>query len=339
MFGGFAISILRYNFKISYLIPISLAYFTNKSIKDLMVTGQMVGIPCIHASSVIIGKKEKVENYVNEYYTRIRWRVTYRDGIRPVQGMPLWPRLNRLPVLPPPWRRGNPGRPPNFARRKGRNESSSSSNTNKMSREKRIMTCSNCHEEGHNKLGCKNPPVVSLPKKPRGRPRKYGIQVCFVISKPQFYALFVVWLSLVNNWIRNNLYLDHNLIKEQDHNLSNDQDHNLLVHNRKHKAPKHKALKHKARKHKDHKALRHKDHKGHMHKDHKHKDHKQKKDQIELVEWVHGLSVLDKFESNMVYAPFIWFFLNYVVGLNMIYVLDLNLFYGFWFEHDLCCSM
>ncbi|CAE5985304.1 unnamed protein product [Arabidopsis arenosa] len=31
---------------------------------------QMVGIPCIHAASVIIGKREKVEDYVSEYYTK-----------------------------------------------------------------------------------------------------------------------------------------------------------------------------------------------------------------------------------------------------------------------------
>ncbi|XP_010462653.1 PREDICTED: uncharacterized protein LOC104743244 [Camelina sativa] len=72
---------------------------------------QMVGIPCSHATSMIIGKKEKVEDYVSDYYTKKRWRETYLDGIRPVQGMPLWPRLNWLPVLPPPWRRGNPERP------------------------------------------------------------------------------------------------------------------------------------------------------------------------------------------------------------------------------------
>ncbi|XP_023634337.1 uncharacterized protein LOC111829475 [Capsella rubella] len=128
---------------------------------------QMVGITCIHAASVIIGEREKVENYVVEYYTQKRWVETYRDGIRPVQGMPLWPRMNRLPVLPPSWRRGNPGRPSTYARRKGRNESSSSS-TNKMSRAKRVMTCSNYKEEGHNKAGCKHPTVANPPKRPRG---------------------------------------------------------------------------------------------------------------------------------------------------------------------------
>ncbi|CAE5956863.1 unnamed protein product [Arabidopsis arenosa] len=134
---------------------------------------QMVGIPCIHATCVIIGRKEKVEDYVNDYYTKLRWRETYRDGIRPVQGMPLWPRLQKLPVLPPPWRRGNSGRPSNYARRKGRNESAASSNKNKMSREKRIMTCSNCQQEGHTKATCKNATVLRVQKRPRGRPRKY----------------------------------------------------------------------------------------------------------------------------------------------------------------------
>lgn len=139
---------------------------------------QMVGILCVHAASVIIGKKEKVEAYVNEYYTTKKWRETYKDGIKPVQGMMLWPRLNRLAVLPPPWRRGNPGRPSNYARRKGRNESGSSKTT--LTRRKRVITCSNCKEDGHNKQGCTNSSVESPPKRPRGRPKKQG-----GVSQPQ----------------------------------------------------------------------------------------------------------------------------------------------------------
>ncbi|CAD5320933.1 unnamed protein product [Arabidopsis thaliana] len=131
---------------------------------------EMVGIPCVHAACVIIGRKEKVEDYVSDYYTKVRWRETYRDGIRPVQGMPLWPRMSRLPVLPPPWRRGNPGRQSNYARKKGRYEAASSSNKNKMSRANRIMTCSNCKQEGHNKSSCKNATVLLPPPRPRGRP-------------------------------------------------------------------------------------------------------------------------------------------------------------------------
>jgi len=61
---------------------------------------EMVGIPCIHAASVIIGRRQKVEDYVSDYYIKRKWLETYKDGIMHVQGMPLWPRLNMLHVLP-----------------------------------------------------------------------------------------------------------------------------------------------------------------------------------------------------------------------------------------------
>jgi len=137
---------------------------------------QMTGIPCVHAASVIIGKKQKVEDYVVDWYTTQRWQQTYKDGIAPVQGKILWPRVNRFGVLPPPWRRGNPGRPNNYARRKGRNEAASSSITT-LSRLHRVMTCSNCKQEGHNKKGCKNQWVEGQPKRPRGRPKKASVSL------------------------------------------------------------------------------------------------------------------------------------------------------------------
>lgn len=77
--------------------------------------------------------------YVNEYYITKMWRETYKDGNKHVQEMMGWPRLNTLAVLPPPWRRGNPERPSNYARRKRRNESGSSKTT--LTRHIRIMTC------------------------------------------------------------------------------------------------------------------------------------------------------------------------------------------------------
>ncbi|CAA7044788.1 unnamed protein product [Microthlaspi erraticum] len=86
--------------------------------------------------------------------------------------MKLWPRLNRLPVLPPPNRLGNRGRPSNYARRKSINEATSSSKKTKLTREKRIMTCSNCREEGNNKLSCSEPSAEPEAKRPRGRPKK-----------------------------------------------------------------------------------------------------------------------------------------------------------------------
>ncbi|GKC61320.1 hypothetical protein Tco_1088918 [Tanacetum coccineum] len=47
-------------------------------------------------------------------------------------------------------------------------------NPNKVSKAGVTLTCTNCHQKGHNKKGCKNPTVVLPPKPPakKGRPRK-----------------------------------------------------------------------------------------------------------------------------------------------------------------------
>lgn len=144
---------------------------------------QLNGIPCNHVACVITSKKQKVDDYVSDYYTTIRWRKTYECSIRPVEGMKLWPMLNRLPVLPPPNRLGNRGRPSTYARRKSANESSSFSSKTKLSRARRVMTCSNCREEGHTKPRCSKPTVEPEPKRPRGRPKNDQVHfiVCLIL--------------------------------------------------------------------------------------------------------------------------------------------------------------
>ncbi|XP_056857175.1 uncharacterized protein LOC108839209 [Raphanus sativus] len=134
---------------------------------------QMNGIPCIHAAKVILGAKRKLSEFVAPCYTTNQWRETYSYGISPLNGMIEWPQTNRLGVIPPPNRNGKPGRPKNHDRKKGTNETVS---TTKLSRANRIMTCSNCKEEGHYKNTCRKAFVPSSPKKPRGRPRKYQVR-------------------------------------------------------------------------------------------------------------------------------------------------------------------
>ncbi|XP_023638931.1 uncharacterized protein LOC111830653 [Capsella rubella] len=130
---------------------------------------QLNGIPCMHAMCVITTTKLDLNDYVSDYYLSSRWRLLYKEGMKPVQGMKMWKRLGRLHVLPPP-ARFNRGRPHGHARRKAPHESSS--NKNKLTRHGRIMTCSNCGKEGHNKTRCSNPPAPPQAKRPRGRPKK-----------------------------------------------------------------------------------------------------------------------------------------------------------------------
>ncbi|WZZ49432.1 hypothetical protein YC2023_049539 [Brassica napus] len=135
---------------------------------------QINGIPCIHDAKVILGAGRKLSEFVAPCYTTSKWRETYSYGIRPVNGMIEWPQTNTLGVIPPPNRNGNPGRPKNHDRKKGANETLS---TTKLSRVNRVMTCSNCKEEGHYKNTCRNAYVQSPAKKPRGRPRKNQVIV------------------------------------------------------------------------------------------------------------------------------------------------------------------
>ncbi|KAL1193984.1 hypothetical protein V5N11_009655 [Cardamine amara subsp. amara] len=135
---------------------------------------QINGIPCIHAAKVILCMGRKLSEYVADCFITIRWRETYSFGIKPLNGILEWPQTNRLGVIPPPNQNGNPGRPRNHDRMKSMYETGS---TTKLSRANRIITCSKCKEEGHNKTTCSNETVESPPKKPRGRPKKnQGLQ-------------------------------------------------------------------------------------------------------------------------------------------------------------------
>lgn len=147
---------------------------------------QMTGIPCIHAAYVILKEGKKLADFVSPCYTIAMWRQTYRMGVMPVQGKKLWPETGRLGILPPPWRKGNPGRPKNHDRHKSKGETDSqkkgptvsATDSSKLTRADRVVTCSNCKQENHNKKTCKNDFVESQPKKPRGRPRKNPVNLC-----------------------------------------------------------------------------------------------------------------------------------------------------------------
>src|SRR5579859_7764782 len=131
---------------------------------------QASGLPCFHAACTIIFAKENVNNYVEKWFTVAEYRKTYENGILPptaaldVDTLPTFPGLSPPPgsdlnldddldsnsddddVMLPPDTRRPAGRP---KKRRIRNA---------IENEKqKILRCSRCTAEGHNRRTCKEP--------------------------------------------------------------------------------------------------------------------------------------------------------------------------------------
>ncbi|KAJ0237971.1 hypothetical protein HA466_0244860 [Hirschfeldia incana] len=108
-------------------------------------------------------------SFIDPYYLTSRWKDTYENNIKPVNGERLWEKTDKAPIQIPENRR-MPGRPRNYDRIKEDHESKI--NPTKITREGRRMTCSNCKQTCHNCGTCTLQAVPELPKRKRGRLKK-----------------------------------------------------------------------------------------------------------------------------------------------------------------------
>ncbi|GJW23965.1 pentatricopeptide repeat-containing protein [Tanacetum coccineum] len=131
---------------------------------------QLSGLPCCHAIAVIFKLNRMVEDYVPDCYRKQAFYDTYHQYLTPVGGMTFWPDCSDMSRVLPPKLRTMPRRP----KKKRIRADHENKNPNKVSKAGVTMTCTNCHQKGHNKKGCKNPTVVLPPKPPtkKVRPRK-----------------------------------------------------------------------------------------------------------------------------------------------------------------------
>lgn len=139
----------------------------------------LTGIPCKHAVCVLDDNQQDPVKYTAVYYYTHVMKKTYSDNIKPVNGENLWKMTGKPPIGIPEIRKPR-GRPRTRDRKKEPFEALETAG--KVSRHGRIPTCSNCHQSGHIKTGCKNQTVVyEGPKNKRGRPRKHP-EVIFLIT-------------------------------------------------------------------------------------------------------------------------------------------------------------
>ncbi|XVE68068.1 hypothetical protein DITRI_Ditri09bG0039400 [Diplodiscus trichospermus] len=113
---------------------------------------QISGIPCAHACCAIWHDEGNPDEFLHRCYSSQSYLKAYQYALQPINGSHEWKKIELEPMLPPSARK-MPGRPKKN-RRKAKDEPKKSSTVEQLSRIGRIMTCSICGIEGHNKLGC-----------------------------------------------------------------------------------------------------------------------------------------------------------------------------------------
>lgn len=124
---------------------------------------QIGGLPCKHAMKVINNSRLNPHAYVSEYYTVVKYRAAYFLTIPPLPDHTQWG-PNQFAEINPPEVKRTVGRPPrNRKRQRGEEKKGKRSVT---------VTCSKCHEQGHNYKGCKGGKTAKEKKAAGEEPKK-----------------------------------------------------------------------------------------------------------------------------------------------------------------------
>lgn len=81
---------------------------------------QISGKPCTHALAVICSKRDKVEKYVNKYYSVQMFKAAYSHAIRPMPGKAKWTKGTQGFKLHPPNLKRPAGRPKTTRHKEGK---------------------------------------------------------------------------------------------------------------------------------------------------------------------------------------------------------------------------
>ncbi|KAH0694146.1 hypothetical protein KY285_021243 [Solanum tuberosum] len=118
-------------------------------------TWQLRGIPCQHAVLAYQHAGQDPENHVVHWNRKETFMKAYNYFIQPIPNMKMWPHTSDI-VIEPPEPKQMSGRP---RRRKSKDEPRKK--YGKLSRRGVKMTCSKCHQQGHNNKACKYVPGSS----------------------------------------------------------------------------------------------------------------------------------------------------------------------------------
>ncbi|XP_059301891.1 uncharacterized protein LOC132053805 [Lycium ferocissimum] len=111
---------------------------------------QLRGIPCQHAICAFYHLGDEPYNHVEHWYRKETFMKAYSYFLDPLPNMKMWPKTNNMKIEPPA-PKVMPGRPKK-KRRKDKDEPRKK--YGKLSKKGVQMTCSTCHQLGHNKKSC-----------------------------------------------------------------------------------------------------------------------------------------------------------------------------------------
>ncbi|XP_059289154.1 uncharacterized protein LOC132042636 isoform X2 [Lycium ferocissimum] len=123
-------------------------------------TWQLRGIPCQHVVCAYYHIELEPEHFVEHWYRKDTFLKAYSHFIQPIPNMKMWLETNN-PKIEPPAPKPMPGRPKK-KRTKGKDEPKKM-RYGKVSGKGGKITCSKCHQQGHNKKYCKVVPGAEAP--------------------------------------------------------------------------------------------------------------------------------------------------------------------------------
>ena len=115
---------------------------------------QLIGLPCVHAMSVLLTQHEYPFDFVDDCYKREAYLKAYSPVIYGLNGPAMWPKTNQLPI-----------QCLEFKKQYGRSRKSRVLQSDevrhggrtKLRKNYSVCHCSNCGEQGHNLRSCKQP--------------------------------------------------------------------------------------------------------------------------------------------------------------------------------------
>lgn len=155
----------------------------------------LTGIPCSHAWSCIVAKRERPADYVDQCYNKETYTKAYSSHVKPMPGYKHWDACDNPEPLQTMWINATSTGRPSLKKRRKEDDEVEKGQGKKVKRQGRNQKCSNCGEYGHKnyKGKCKKPKVAPAAKSPKkgGRPASNDAWVLACKKKKEIRANMV----------------------------------------------------------------------------------------------------------------------------------------------------